>query len=1167
MRPSDETSQKSFGKSVKESELAARIHALQQHRNFSTLAIILTFVAIVWPFVAATFVKPLSDYSVSGVWSWFTEFVWPTLSISLFAYVTFAIFSLQGVTGQREESAPATPRFSLLRWSGIGLMIWLLAFGPLLNAASDIDSDLDVVEITNNLIPFDLVLIANFVATGVVGWAIFERIIIPMLDRIIRPVWYFVQHGDNTSTASTVYAALVVIVACGIAWNFEWHLGKADTLGVLSLFFMVWLLFHGRSKINISKSGFEALFHAPAFLLIAYLSVYAVTWTNYLEEFEYAYFYAFVDVLPFYQDTTSELLIEHAVLIGVGLLLFAFYRLASRQTMKISPVEIAEDTSAPAELSIYPSSNNYVDGDGYAKDLSRIIGESNGGVVGVTGVRGAGKSALLKEAQRRFESKHLVVWMTAPASHKSSDNLSFLISMGRSVSEKTIAMIEKALYQRDVGAGDAFDRIWRRFRLATLAILLLSVSFFLASRWLIASQVQAPDYSVSFPAFYEIDSERGPISTNGPRAVKENFDELVQSEKQTISALLVAMDAISVIEDTSDDKPRKFSLVPSFSSQSITITDDPISFEDQVFNIQNLLERAGLEGELDPRRRTTIQEILYGSQFRRANITCLIKEGRSEDRSRCEEAYRILVNHPDLKVRLKNQTEQLKVFLGVNIPIDPFDGLLPSDVLRWHYFIQLESAPDPSLELGAVQESIPTDENSDTGGLDRTDLGLIKSILSQYVTTLDPPRPAQPAEPVPGPDPTVYGMQFFLALVVGLFLYFVPELRRGIMDLTRSVVNRKYFSLMREANEFLQFLEFREDRERGGTLSLKWLGLSRKQSFSARALTLQSLTDRYHAFVELVLPHFNDKLIVIVDELDKMSDPNDVKLILRELKSAFFKDGTYYLLSISEDAARKFQGRLSEGRDIFESTFEEVFNIEGVSPQTARLMLQERTTGSDFSDRIDPDAIDVLTMFSGAIPREIIRYARDLLLRGDEGGFTAMRTGRAVLVLELRRWHRELLTAPFEAETLLKLRSNCTQVIESLQLMTGAPVYDLASSRLAESFSLFDIETLGKEAEQVRWNEHTDPESSYPLVYRRLAEAQTCLRLMVMTELLRYLSASNGETRFAKNIQEGIIACIRTVFQNPSIAYDVLERTAQNTLNLEFPVTKAPVEEALAHFD
>jgi len=91
-----------------------------------------------------------------------------------------------------------------------------------------------------------------------------------------------------------------------------------------------------------------------------------------------------------------------------------------------------------------------------------------------------------------------------------------------------------------------------------------------------------------------------------------------------------------------------------------------------------------------------------------------------------------------------------------------------------------------------------------------------------------------------------------------------------------------------------------------------------------------------------ICKHYNGKLIIAIDELDKVHDVTQVQGLLSEIKGALSVEGTYYLLSISEDAASSFRTRLFAGRDIFESTFDEIYEVTPMDLAGAEAMLQAR---------------------------------------------------------------------------------------------------------------------------------------------------------------------------------------------------------------------------------
>src|SRR6202012_1580902 len=112
-----------------------------------------------------------------------------------------------------------------------------------------------------------------------------------------------------------------------------------------------------------------------------------------------------------------------------------------------------------------------------------------------------------------------------------------------------------------------------------------------------------------------------------------------------------------------------------------------------------------------------------------------------------------------------------------------------------------------------------------------------------------------------------------------------------------------------------------------------------------RPLALPELTTSYIDFIAKVLRGFPGKIIVCIDELDKVTDLDHVRFILREIKGALYVKGTFYILSISNDALRSFEGRLGDQRDIFESTFDDVFAVRALEIDVCLDILRKRLDG------------------------------------------------------------------------------------------------------------------------------------------------------------------------------------------------------------------------------
>jgi hypothetical protein len=123
------------------------------------------------------------------------------------------------------------------------------------------------------------------------------------------------------------------------------------------------------------------------------------------------------------------------------------------------------------------------------------------------------------------------------------------------------------------------------------------------------------------------------------------------------------------------------------------------------------------------------------------------------------------------------------------------------------------------------------------------------------------------------------------------------------------------------------------------------------------------------------------KLIICIDELDKISDPKQVGNVLGEIKGALYEKDCFYLLSISEDAVREFEGRLVEQRDIFESTFDEIMFLERLDLATCLDIARGRCEDAGYgpNDEVSPDiqeAMEIASVLSTGVPRELLRNLR-----------------------------------------------------------------------------------------------------------------------------------------------------------------------------------------------
>jgi hypothetical protein len=120
-------------------------------------------------------------------------------------------------------------------------------------------------------------------------------------------------------------------------------------------------------------------------------------------------------------------------------------------------------------------------------------------------------------------------------------------------------------------------------------------------------------------------------------------------------------------------------------------------------------------------------------------------------------------------------------------------------------------------------------------------------------------------------------------------------------------------------------------------------------------------------------------VIVAVDELDKIDDPERAQQFINEIKGIFGVDRTQFLVSLSDDALASFERRGLPIRDAFDSAFDEIVRIEPLSLEDTCTLLKSRVIGVS-------DLFCALAhCMAGGLARDIIRTARSMrAVAGDD---------------------------------------------------------------------------------------------------------------------------------------------------------------------------------------
>jgi hypothetical protein len=425
-----------------------------------------------------------------------------------------------------DDALPGKPDRWLPDYNGLHHIGLVLAALAMLHASQVSDPSIPWLTPALSLLPQ--------AAAATAGWIILRRtlILIPMLIAKLPFV------GRICRYLRPEYLYLAVVCGLGI---FAFY--AARILTVLQLFSYILIFI-------VPAVGYRSFARPATSKIIAtHLPILLIITTVMTDDAASGIIYS---IWPFNiaQDSSDDFTLK----LGLSFVLVALLFNLRRSLVVQEP-----GREAPAALSIYPDPATYVDDDGYEADVAKLIHQSNGGVVGVTGVRGAGKSALLAKIRARFKDRYCVVWTVAPVTHRSEDDLSFLMSVCRTLCQKAIDDAQQVLYGRRNTIQQAGEEFLRRIRIPLLLLAIFSGMVLLARDTglevpaLLGDKLPAPDV-------YRL----GDLSIRfNTEQTRESFQEAVSAERLAIRRLVARIDAVLPSdEETASSSSTVFAVVP-----------------------------------------------------------------------------------------------------------------------------------------------------------------------------------------------------------------------------------------------------------------------------------------------------------------------------------------------------------------------------------------------------------------------------------------------------------------------------------------------------------------------------------------------------------------------------------------------------------------------------
>jgi hypothetical protein len=135
-------------------------------------------------------------------------------------------------------------------------------------------------------------------------------------------------------------------------------------------------------------------------------------------------------------------------------------------------------------------------------------------------------------------------------------------------------------------------------------------------------------------------------------------------------------------------------------------------------------------------------------------------------------------------------------------------------------------------------------------------------------------------------------------------------------------------------------------------------------------LSFPEIVSMLRRFLELLT--LDTRVVIGIDELDKLPSDEKARQFLNEIKAIFGVRGCYYLVSISEEAMASFERRGLPFRDVFDSSFDEVVEVSYLRLDEAQGLLNRRV--------VFPAPFTCLCYcLSGGLARDLIRAARSVI--------------------------------------------------------------------------------------------------------------------------------------------------------------------------------------------
>jgi hypothetical protein len=199
--------------------------------------------------------------------------------------------------------------------------------------------------------------------------------------------------------------------------------------------------------------------------------------------------------------------------------------------------------------------------------------------------------------------------------------------------------------------------------------------------------------------------------------------------------------------------------------------------------------------------------------------------------------------------------------------------------------------------------------------------------------------------------------------------------------------------LITRARGYLTELRFEQTITSDVQATVSILQASRSKAIKTLPWTMPEVVSRLRDFLaEIAEAEAHGKrrrVLVCIDEVDRIGSAEDATRFLSEVKAIFGAPHCSFVVAIADELGVQLSGRAISGRPLSDNAFDEIISIEPMTFAMCRDLLSRRVLG--FTESF----VWLSLVLSGGLPRDVIRVARRLAEMTIESGYQLRLSGCA----------------------------------------------------------------------------------------------------------------------------------------------------------------------------